>query len=363
MSTLSPIAPLRACWKTGKERRQPVNHNCRAETLFTLSCERCWKYSGKQKLHKFLKEATGITVKFSPQEVALNFVPSSPYARPRKKVLLINCRKSGLIWSHVLLPLLHKWRWGTILDLLQRAVNETRHFFTGEITMICCCWGVNKMVGIWNRNIYHRQNNKTSITHCLMWRVKFDQKQNVEAPWNNTIEFLGNLVELIRNYYVTIENSKVKHYGKTYIFQDAQATNETSSMPSGPGRITGPSFPSKHHNYKLDKYDIVVIHKKGEDPTTRLTQLSFRLVSLRYETINGKTPVIIVTTSTRYGMVRSFVRMVFLSAGWDDIQSRVSAPFFPFTKNSVNAKPSKLPNTLEVVRRRQRLKKRLSKFV
>ena len=30
-----------------------------------------------------------------------------------------------------------------------------------------------------------------------MWRVKFDQKENVEAPWNNTGENLGNLVELI----------------------------------------------------------------------------------------------------------------------------------------------------------------------
>ena len=52
----------------------------------------------------------------------------------------------------------------------------------------------------------------------------------------------------------------------------------------------------------------------------------------------------------------------FSQRGWDDIKSRISALFSQYTKNWVIASPSKLPNTLEVVRCKQGLNRRRSKL-
>ena len=157
--------------------------------------------------------------------------------------------------------------------------------------------------------------------------MNFNQKENLEPPWNKTSEFLGNLVELIRNHYVTVEYLKVDYVGHNYVFQKGNPTNKTSSVSPGPGRNTRPFVSFKHHKRNIDGYDIVVTHKKEEDFTTRLWPSSFRLVSLRYGMINGQTPMISTTTSTRCGMVKSFVRMALLRPGRDDFQSRVTAPF------------------------------------
>ena len=75
----------------------------------------------------------------------------------------------------------------------------------------------------------------------------------------------------------------------------------------------------------------------------------------------GQTPMMLAKMSTRCGILKSLVRMAFFRAGREDIQSRVSAPFNRFTMNSVIATTSKLPNTLEDVRCKHRLKSRRSK--
>ena len=97
-----------------------------------------------------------------------------------------------------------------------------------------------------------------------------------------------------------------------------------------------------------------------ENLTTRLSPSSFRPVFFRYDTNNGQTPTIFATTSTRPGMERSFVMMAFRNAGWDAIQSRVSALFKRLTTNSIIENGSRLPNTDAAVHWRQRFISRRS---
>ena len=94
--------------------------------------------------------------------------------------------------------------------------------------------------------------------------------------------------------------------------------------------------------------------------TTRLSLSSFRPVSLRYDTIKGHTPTMFATTSTRPGMDSSLVMMALRKAGPQAIQSRDSAPFRRFTRNSVSENGSRLPKTNEAVRWRQRFISRRS---
>ena len=105
------------------------------------------------------------------------------------------------------------------------------------------------------------------------------------------------------------------------------------------------------------------VHKheqKEEDLTTTLSPSSLLPVSFKKETIKGHTPMMLATTSTRWGILKSLVRMTFSRAGPEDIQSRDSAPFSRLTMNSVLASPSKLPNTLETVRCKHLLNTRRS---
>ena len=66
------------------------------------------------------------------------------------------------------------------------------------------------------------------------------------------------------------------------------------------------------------------------------------------------------TTSTRYGIDRSFVMMALRNAGREAIQSRVSAPFKRFTTNCVSENGSRLPKRDAAVRWRQRFNNRRS---
>ena len=96
------------------------------------------------------------------------------------------------------------------------------------------------------------------------------------------------------------------------------------------------------------------------DLSTRLSPLSFRQVSLRYDTIKGHTPTMFATTLTSSGIDRSFVMMALRKAGREAIQSRVWAPFKRFTINSASENGSRLPKTDEAVRWRQRFNSRRS---
>ena len=81
--------------------------------------------------------------------------------------------------------------------------------------------------------------------------------------------------------------------------------------------------------------------------TTKLSSSVFRPVSLRYTTMRGHTPTMLLTTSTRDGIDSSPVMMARRRLDRDIIQSRCLAPSRRVTMNSVIKKRSKDPKTEE----------------
>ena len=95
--------------------------------------------------------------------------------------------------------------------------------------------------------------------------------------------------------------------------------------------------------------------------TTRLSPSVLRPVSLRYTTMRGHTPTLLLTTSTRDGIDSSPVIMARRRLVRDIIQSRCSAPFSRVTMNSVIEKGSKDPKTEEDTFCKHRFRRRRSK--
>ena len=96
--------------------------------------------------------------------------------------------------------------------------------------------------------------------------------------------------------------------------------------------------------------------------TTKLSPSVFRPVSLRYTTMRGQTPTMLLTTSTRDGIDSSPVMMARRRLDRDIIQSRCSAPFRRVTINSVIEKGSKDPKTEDDTFYKHRFRRRRSKM-
>ena len=96
--------------------------------------------------------------------------------------------------------------------------------------------------------------------------------------------------------------------------------------------------------------------------TTKLSPSVFRPVSLRYTTMRGHTPTMLLTTSTRDGIDSSPVMMARQRPVREIIQSRCSAPFSRVTMNSVIEKGSKDPKTEDDTFYKHRFRRRRSKM-
>ena len=96
--------------------------------------------------------------------------------------------------------------------------------------------------------------------------------------------------------------------------------------------------------------------------TTKLSRSDFRPVSLKYTTMRGHAPTMLLTTSTRDGIHSSPVMMARRRLDRDIIQSRCSAPFRRVTMNSVIEKGSKDPKTEEDTFCKHRFRRRRSKM-
>ena len=96
--------------------------------------------------------------------------------------------------------------------------------------------------------------------------------------------------------------------------------------------------------------------------TTKLSPSVFRPVSLRYTTMRGHTPTMLLTTSTRDGIDSSPVMMARRRLNRDIIQSRCSAPFRRVTMNSVIEKGSKDTKTEEDTFCKHHFRRRRSKM-
>ena len=96
--------------------------------------------------------------------------------------------------------------------------------------------------------------------------------------------------------------------------------------------------------------------------TTKLLASIFRPVSLRYTTMRGHTPTMLLTTSTKDGIDNSPVMMARQRLDRDIIQTRCSAPFRRVTVNFVIEKGSKDPKTEEDTFCKHRFRRRRSKM-
>ena len=96
--------------------------------------------------------------------------------------------------------------------------------------------------------------------------------------------------------------------------------------------------------------------------TTKLSPSVFRPVSLRYTTMRGHTPTMLLTTSTRDGIDSSPVMVARRRLDRDIIQSRCSALFSRVTINSVIEKGSKNPKTDDDTFCKHRFRRRRSKM-
>ena len=96
--------------------------------------------------------------------------------------------------------------------------------------------------------------------------------------------------------------------------------------------------------------------------STKLSPSVFRPVSLRYTTMRGHTPTMLLTTSTRDGIDSSPVMMARRRLVRDIIQSRCSAPFNRVTMNSVIEKGSKDPKAEEDTFCKHRFRRSRSKM-
>ena len=113
-------------------------------------------------------------------------------------------------------------------------------------------------------------------------------------------------------------------YGTTYSFQEEDATYWTSCGPFDLNKSIRQFPSSKDHRYNKCGYEKALTRSKEEDLTTRLSPSSLPPVYFNYDTINGHTPMILATTSTKWGIPKSLVKMAFLWAGRADIQARDS---------------------------------------
>ena len=96
--------------------------------------------------------------------------------------------------------------------------------------------------------------------------------------------------------------------------------------------------------------------------TTKLSPSVFLPVSLRYTTMRGHTPTMLLTTSTRDGIDSSPVMMARRRLVRDIIQSQCSAPCSRVTMNSVIQKGSKDQNTEDDTFYKHRFRRRRSKM-
>ena len=96
--------------------------------------------------------------------------------------------------------------------------------------------------------------------------------------------------------------------------------------------------------------------------TTKLSPSVFRPVSLRYTTMRGHTPTMLLTTSTRDGIDSSPVKMARRRLDRDIVQSQCSAPFRRVTINFVIEKGSKDPKTEDDTFCKNRFRRRRSKM-
>ena len=156
-SNPSPAAHLGACWKVGEEQHRPRQPILRDRSNLNLvqwrSVQQRLTGHNWQNLLETDGHHDGILSADNGYQL---FAQRSDHTGPNEKVFVINCWEPRMIWDNVFFPLLHKGQWWRLLDFLQQALYKSSQLSESVVTLICCSGGVNKIIGNWNRNMYHR---------------------------------------------------------------------------------------------------------------------------------------------------------------------------------------------------------------
>ena len=165
LPSLSSTPSPKSCWKAVKSNAIGTNHNCRAEKTYSLSYKQPWSNCGQQAVHELVKEAEGITAKFSFQILFPNLFRVVITRIPAGKSSSSIAGSWEWLGVTYFLPLLYKWRRGAFLIFYRRleAAEKPRHFSKGVMAVILCSWGVNKIVGSWNSNVCRKRGNNATI--------------------------------------------------------------------------------------------------------------------------------------------------------------------------------------------------------
>ena len=155
------------------QRRMIVsaNDDFRAEATQTLSNLGTGSYGWQHSVSELLEKTTSVSLELFFQEGTPNLIESCHHPRPRQELFIGKRRKFSVVWQHMLIPLLHKrqrYRY-SLFDLLQKTINEATQLTKCVVPVLARCLMVNTNVDNWNRNKYHRQRNRTTIIHALLW--------------------------------------------------------------------------------------------------------------------------------------------------------------------------------------------------
>ena len=136
----------------------------------------------------------------------------------------------------------------------------------------------------------------------------------MEPWWNNTSVFLGDDQQFFPEPLRAHGNSEKGCMGLRKDFKKKMQQTGRHSH-----RLIQVELPVnsllKHRSYNKCGYESAPTRKKEEDLTTTLSPSSLRPVSFKWETINGHTPMMLATKSTRWGIIKSLYRMAFFRAG------------------------------------------------
>ena len=119
---------------------------------------------------KFLQKSTGVSLELALQILTPNLVESCQHPCPGQKLSISNWRKSWVVWQNIVIPLLHKRQWRSLLDLMYSTVNESSQFTNCVIPVVTCCLTIDKILGNWNRTHVIR-DPKLTIIHTMPCRV------------------------------------------------------------------------------------------------------------------------------------------------------------------------------------------------
>ena len=238
-----------------------------------MSDSRSWSNGWQDTIDKVLEETTGITAELFLQIMATHFVHCSHHTNTSQKVLIVNCSEPRVTGDNLLFPLFDEGQWGRLFDLLQQAVHKAGWLSKGVVPLICCGGGVNKIVGNWNRNMYHKAGHQK-----LPPFMPCDDKTQ-RRTWHSVGTILVCSYEMNSKFPGTTTCPRRGWTGLLTDFKKEMQQTELQSRHRMQIKVSVKSLLLKHQGNSKCGYETVSTRPgKKEDLTKRLSPSSLRPV-------------------------------------------------------------------------------------